>query len=253
MGRYGRPYITYKSKYIESVWWLLKQIYDKGLLYNGYTIQPYSPKAGTGLSSHELNQPGTYRDVTDTTITAMFKTLPETLPVRLQVNDALYVLAWTTTPWTLPSNTALTVGRKIDYVVVETFNQYTHLPIRVLLAKALVNKQFSGKYNAVDNQGALHSYERGAKKIPYFIQQEIKGEELIGIRYEQLWHQAPLPLNNPENAFRIIAGDFVTTEDGTGIVHTAPTFGADDAQVAKVTPPVPPLLVKDETKMKSLW
>ena len=243
------PYITYKSKYIESVWWLLKQIYDKGLLYKGYTIQPYSPKAGTGLSSHELNQPGTYRDVTDTTITAMFKTLPETLPVRLQANDALYVLAWTTTPWTLPSNTALTVGRKIDYVVVETFNQYTHLPIRVLLAKALVNKQFSGKYNAVDNQGALHSYERGAKKIPYFIQQEIKGEELIGIRYEQLWHQAPLPLNNPENAFRIIAGDFVTTEDGTGIVHTAPTFGADDAQVAKeVTPPVPPLLVKDENE-----
>ena len=243
------PYITYKSKYIESVWWLLKQIYDKGLLYKGYTIQPYSPKAGTGLSSHELNQPGTYRDVTDTTITAMFKTLPETLPVRLQANDALYVLAWTTTPWTLPSNTALTVGKKTDYVVVETFNQYTHLPIRVLLAKALVNKQFSGKYNAVDNQEALRSYERGAKKIPYFIQQEIKGEELIGIRYEQLWHQAPLPLNNPENAFRIIAGDFVTTEDGTGIVHTAPTFGADDAQVAKeAIPPVPPLLVKDENE-----
>ena len=243
------PYITYKSKYIESVWWLLKQIYDKGLLYKGYTIQPYSPKAGTGLSSHELNQPGTYRDVTDTTITAMFKTLPETLPVRIQANDALYVLAWTTTPWTLPSNTALTVGKKIDYVVVETFNQYTHLPIRVLLAKALVNKQFSRKYNAVDNQEALRSYEPGAKKIPYFIQQEIKGEELIGIRYEQLWHQAPLPLNNPENAFRIIAGDFVTTEDGTGIVHTAPTFGADDAQVAKeATPPVPPLLVKDENE-----
>ena len=243
------PYITYKSKYIESVWWLLKQIYDKGLLYKGYTIQPYSPKAGTGLSSHELNQPGTYRDVTDTTITAMFKTLPETLPASLQADDALYILAWTTTPWTLPSNTALTVGKKIDYVVVETYNQYTHLPIRVLLAKALVNKQFSGKYTAVEDLDAVKAYESGAKKIPYCITQEIKGEALIGIRYEQLWHQAPLPLSQPENAFRVIAGDFVTTEDGTGIVHTAPTFGADDAQVAKeATPPVPPLLVKDENE-----
>ena len=243
------PYITYKSKYIESVWWLLKQIYDKGLLYKGYTIQPYSPKAGTGLSSHELNQPGTYRDVTDTTITAMFKTLPETLPASLQADDALYILAWTTTPWTLPSNTALTVGKKIDYVVVETYNQYTHLPIRVLLAKALVNKQFSGKYIAVEDLDAVKAYESGAKKIPYCITQEIKGEALIGIRYEQLWHQAPLPLSQPENAFRVIAGDFVTTEDGTGIVHTAPTFGADDAQVAKeATPPVPPLLVKDENE-----
>ena len=243
------PYITYKSKYIESVWWLLKQIYDKGLLYKGYTIQPYSPKAGTGLSSHELNQPGTYRDVTDTTVTAMFKTLPETLPASLQADDALYILAWTTTPWTLPSNTALTVGKKIDYVVVETYNQYTHLPIRVLLAKALVNKQFSGKYTAVEDLDAVKAYESGAKKIPYCITQEIKGEALIGIRYEQLWHQAPLPLTHPENAFRVIAGDFVTTEDGTGIVHTAPTFGADDAQVAKeATPPVPPLLVKDENE-----
>ena len=243
------PYITYKSKYIESVWWLLKQIYDKGLLYKGYTIQPYSPKAGTGLSSHELNQPGTYRDVTDTTITAMFKTLPETLPASLQADDSLYILAWTTTPWTLPSNTALTVGKKIDYVVVETYNQYTHLPIRVLLAKALVNKQFSGKYTAVEDLDAVKAYESGAKKIPYCITQEIKGEALIGIRYEQLWHQAPLPLSQPENAFRVIAGDFVTTEDGTGIVHTAPTFGADDAQVAKeATPPVPPLLVKDENE-----
>ena len=243
------PYITYKSKYIESVWWLLKQIYDKGLLYKGYTIQPYSPKAGTGLSSHELNQPGTYRDVTDTTITAMFKTLPETLPASLQADDALYILAWTTTPWTLPSNTALTVGKKIDYVVVETYNQYTHLPIRVLLAKALVNKQFSGKYTAVEDLDAVKAYNSGAKKIPYCITQEIKGEALIGIRYEQLWDQAPLPLSQPENAFRVIAGDFVTTEDGTGIVHTAPTFGADDAQVAKeATPPVPPLLVKDENE-----
>ena len=243
------PYITYKSKYIESVWWLLKQIYDKGLLYKGYTIQPYSPKAGTGLSSHELNQPGTYRDVTDTTVTAMFKTLTESLPENLQKNEDLFILAWTTTPWTLPSNTALTVGKKIDYVVVQTFNQYTHLPIRVMLAKALVNKQFSGKYTAVEHLDQMNAYQRGDKKIPYLITQEIKGEDLLGIRYEQLWQQAPLPLNNPENAFRVIAGDFVTTDDGTGIVHTAPTFGADDAQVAKeATPPVPPLLVKDENE-----
>ena len=241
------PYITYKSKYIESVWWLLKQIYDKDLLYKGYTIQPYSPKAGTGLSSHELNQPGTYQDVTDTTITAMFKTLPASLPEALKEAGELYILAWTTTPWTLPSNTALTVGKKIDYVVVETYNQYTHLPIKVLLAKALVGKQFSGKYTAVETEDALDAYEAGAKKIPYFLGQEIKGNELVGIRYKQLWHDAPLPLKNAEDAFRVISGDFVTTEDGTGIVHTAPTFGADDAQVAKeATPPVPPLLVLDE-------
>ncbi|MCH1418035.1 MAG: isoleucine--tRNA ligase [Flavobacteriaceae bacterium] len=239
------PYITYKSKYIESVWWLLKQIYDKDLLYKGYTIQPYSPKAGTGLSSHELNQPGTYQDVTDTTITAMFKTLPASLPESLKEAGELNILAWTTTPWTLPSNTALTVGKKIDYVVVETYNQYTHLPIKVLLAKALVGKQFSGKYTAVETEDALDAYEAGAKKIPYFLGQEIKGSELVGIRYEQLWHDAPLPLKNAENAFRVISGDFVTTEDGTGIVHTAPTFGADDAQVAKeATPPVPPFLVR---------
>ena len=241
------PYITYKSKYIESVWWLLKQIYDKDLLYKGYTIQPYSPKAGTGLSSHELNQPGTYQDVTDTTITAMFKTQPASLPEALKEARELYILAWTTTPWTLPSNTALTVGKKIDYVVVETYNQYTHLPIKVLLAKALVGKQFSGKYYVVKTKQALNAYEAGAKKIPYFLTQEIKGSELVGIRYEQLWHDAPLPLKNAEDAFRVISGDFVTTEDGTGIVHTAPTFGADDAQVAKeATPPVPPLLVLDE-------
>ena len=241
------PYITYKSKYIESVWWLLKQIYDKDLLYKGYTIQPYSPKAGTGLSSHELNQPGTYQDVTDTTITAMFKTLPDSLPAALKEAGELYILAWTTTPWTLPSNTALTVGKKIDYVVVATYNQYTHLPIKVLLAKALVGKQFSGKYSAVETEEALNAYEAGTKKIPYFLGQEIKGSELVGIRYEQLWQDAPLPLKNAEDAFRVISGDFVTTEDGTGIVHTAPTFGADDAQVAKeATPPVPPLLVLDE-------
>ena len=240
------PYITYKSKYIESVWWLLKQIYDKDLLYKGYTIQPYSPKAGTGLSSHELNQPGTYQDVTDTTITAQFQTIKETLPAALQAEDDLYILAWTTTPWTLPSNTALTVGKKINYVVVETFNQYTHLPIRVLLAQALIGKQFAGKYILVETEEDLTAYSPNDKKIPYRIGQEILGKDLAGIRYAQLWKDAPLPLVNPQDAFRVILGDFVTTEDGTGIVHTAPTFGADDAQVSKeATPPIPPLLVLD--------
>ena len=241
------PYVTYKSKYIESVWWLLKQIYDKDLLYKGYTIQPYSPKAGTGLSSHELNQPGTYQDVTDTSITAQFETVKETLPTALQAEEELYILAWTTTPWTLPSNTALTVGEKIKYVVVETFNQYTHLPIRVLLAQALVTKQFSGKYFATKTSEELKTYSAGGKKIPYCITDEILGKDLIGIRYKQLWEDAPLPLENAEDAFRVISGNFVTTEDGTGIVHTAPTFGADDAQVAKeASPPIPPLLVLDE-------
>ncbi len=241
------PYITYTSKYIESVWWLLQQIYDKGLIYKGYTIQPYSPKAGTGLSSHELNQPGTYQDVTDTTVTAQFKTLTESLPQAIQSDQDLYILAWTTTPWTLPSNTALTVGKNIVYVVIHTYNQYTHLPIQVLLAKALIGKQFTGKYSEVDQADDLKGYQAGDKKIPFFVGQEIKGAELVGIRYTQLWEGAPQPLENPENAFRVISGDFVTTEDGTGIVHTAPTFGADDAQVAKeAQPPVPPLLVKDK-------
>ena len=241
------PYVTYKSKYIESVWWLLKQIYNKDLLYKGYTIQPYSPKAGTGLSSHELNQPGTYQDVTDTTITAQFQTIKESLPSALQAEADLYILAWTTTPWTLPSNTALTVGKKINYVVVETYNQYTHLPIRVLLAQALVGKQFSGKYVAVESKEELLAYSANDKKIPYLITNEILGKDLVGILYEQLWKDAPLPLTNPQDAFRVISGDFVTIEDGTGIVHTAPTFGADDAQVAKeATPPIPPLLVLDQ-------
>jgi len=241
------PYVTYKSKYIESVWWLLKQIYNKELLYKGYTIQPYSPKAGTGLSSHELNQPGTYQNVTDTTITAQFQTIKESLPSTLQAETDLYILAWTTTPWTLPSNTALTVGKKINYVVVETYNQYTHLPIRVLLAQALVGKQFSGKYIAVESKEELLAYSANEKKIPYLITNEILGDDLVGILYEQLWEDAPLPLTNPQDAFRVISGDFVTIEDGTGIVHTAPTFGADDAQVAKeATPPIPPLLVLDQ-------
>ena len=240
------PYITYKSKYMETVWWLLSEIYKKGLIYKGYTIQPYSPKAGTGLSSHELNQPGTYQDVTDTTVTAMFKIKPETLPDFLsEVSNEIYLTAWTTTPWTLPSNTALTVGPKIDYTIISTFNQYTFLPINIILASSLVDKQFDKKFVKVENKEALDSYKEG-DKIPYFVGDNFKGADLVGIRYEQLLQYA-LPFENAENAFRVIAGDFVTTEDGTGIVHTAPTFGADDAMVAKqAVPEIPPLLVKDE-------
>ena len=240
------PYITYKSKYIESVWWLLKQIHQKDLLYKGYTIQPFSPKAGTGLSSHELNQPGTYRDVTDTTVTAMFETHKDSLPSALQEELPLYILAWTTTPWTLPSNTALTVGAKIDYVIVHTFNQYTDLPIRVLLAKKLVENQLGKKFVEVKTKDALQAYENRQKQIPYYLGDEIRGNALVGIRYQQLWDEAPLPSENPDDAFRVIAGDFVTTEEGTGIVHTAPTFGADDAKVAmEAQPPIPPLRVAD--------
>jgi len=240
------PYITYKSKYMESVWWLLKQIYDKGLIYKGYTIQPYSPKAGTGLSSHEVNQPGAYRDVTDTTIVAQFKALPDTLPSFLSAFGDIYLLAWTTTPWTLPSNTALTVGPKIDYVLVKTFNQYTFQPTNVILAKSLVGKQFSKGFFESTEAEDFTNFKTGDKKIPYQILAECKGTELVGIRYEQLLTYA-LPYTNPENAFRVIAGDFVTTEDGTGIVHTAPTFGADDAKVAKeAVPEIPPMLVMDD-------
>ncbi|RKF04161.1 isoleucyl-tRNA synthetase [Tenacibaculum lutimaris] len=243
------PYITYKPKYMESVWWLLKQIYNKDLLYKGYTIQPYSPKAGTGLSSHELNQPGTYQDVTDTTVVAQFKTIKETLPDFLQVDGDVHFLAWTTTPWTLPSNTALTVGPKIEYVLVKTFNQYTFEPIQVVLAKNLVSKQFAGKkFNQVEDVAELANYAEGDKQIPYAVVKEFIGKDLVGIKYEQLLPFA-LPYQNPENAFRVISGDFVTTEDGTGIVHTAPTFGADDALVAKqATPEVPPMLVLDENE-----
>ena len=240
------PYVTYKPKYMESVWWLLKQIYDKGLLYKGYTIQPYSPKAGTGLSSHEVNQPGAYRDVTDTTIVAQFKTLPETLPSFLQGFGDIHILAWTTTPWTLPSNTALTVGPKIDYVLVKTFNQYTFEPINVILAKNLVGKQFGKGYFVSEDDADFDNVKNGDKKLPYKILTEAKGADLVEIRYEQLLPYV-LPYENAENAFRVIAGDFVTTEDGTGIVHTAPTFGADDAKVAKeAKPEVPPMLVLDE-------
>ena len=241
------PYITYEPKYMESVWWLLKKIYEKNLMYKGYTIQPYSPKAGTGLSSHELNQPGTYQDVTDTTVVAQFKAIHDSLPNFLQNEGEVYFLAWTTTPWTLPSNTALTVGPKIEYVLVDTFNQYTFEPIKVILAKKLVSKQFGGKNNfQVDEVESLQAYNSGDKKIPYYIIKEFVGKDLVGIKYEQLL-QYVLPNDNPQNAFRVISGDFVTTEDGTGIVHTSPTFGADDALVAKqAKPEIPPMLIKDE-------
>lgn len=241
------PYVTYEPKYMETVWWLLKQIYNKDLLYKGYTIQPYSPKAGTGLSSHELNQPGTYQDITDTTIVAQFKAVPDTLPdILAEESNDIWFLAWTTTPWTLPSNTALTVGPKIDYVLVKTYNQYTFQPINVVLAKNLVGNLFAGKYEEKPNEEALEAYTQGDKLIPYFVAKEFKGSDLLGIHYEQLLDYAQ-PYQHPENAFRIISGDFVTTEDGTGIVHTAPTFGADDAKVAKeAKPEVPPMLVKDQ-------
>ncbi|WP_246067787.1 isoleucine--tRNA ligase [Changchengzhania lutea] len=321
------PYITYEPKYMESVWWLLKEIYNKNLIYKGYTIQPYSPKAGTGLSSHELNQPGTYQDVTDTTVVAQFPLTPEggnmnTFYKAFQFREeqqtppsgagGIFFLAWTTTPWTLPSNTALTVGSKIDYVLVETYNQYTFEPVKVILAKKLVDYQFDKKTffeldssiefsnieeakiggterieilygkKLMDVQFQMffdllvkykkdipklksvfyeHGYEFDEKKlqlmveadiqtvsrkIPFKVIAECKGSDLVGIKYEQLLKYA-LPNDNAENAFRVISGDFVTTEDGTGIVHTAPTFGADDALVAKqATPEIPPLLVKDE-------
>ncbi len=240
------PYITYKSKYMETVWWLLSEIYKKDLIYKGYTIQPYSPKAGTGLSSHELNQPGTYQDVTDTTVTAMFKVKEETLPDFLKDIPNLFFIAWTTTPWTLPSNTALTVGPKIDYVTVKTYNQYTFEPITIIVAKELAEKQFDKKFRKAESEEDLNSYSKEDKKIPYLIGESFSGKDIVGVKYEQLLPYAQ-PNDNPENAFRIISGDFVTTEDGTGIVHTAPTFGADDALVAKqATPEVPPMLVKDE-------
>ena len=240
------PYVTYKSKYMETVWWLLSEIYKKDLIYKGYTIQPYSPKAGTGLSSHELNQPGTYQDVTDTTVTAMFKITDASAASVERDLEGAFLIAWTTTPWTLPSNTALTVGPKIEYVSVKTYNQYTFEPITILVAKALAKAQFDKKFIEVQTEEELQAYTEADKKIPFLIGETFTGKDLVGIKFEQLLPYA-LPAENPENAFRVIAGDFVTTEDGTGIVHTSPTFGADDALVAKQsTPQVPPLLVKDE-------
>ncbi len=241
------PYITYEPKYMESVWWLLGQLYKKNLIYKGYTIQPYSPKAGTGLSSHEVNQPGSYRDVTDTSCVAMFKVLLEqesspSIPLQRGKED-IFLLAWTTTPWTLPSNTALTVGPKIDYVLVQTYNQYTFQKINVVLAEKLVGYQFGKGYKKVESEEDLKSYQEGDKEIPFFVTDACKGQDLIGLKYEQLLPYT-LPAENPEKAFVVIGGDFVTTEDGTGIVHTAPTFGADDARVAAEAG-VPGMLVDD--------
>lgn len=272
------PYITYEPKYMESVWWLLKQLYEKGLLYKGYTIQPYSPKAGTGLSSHELNQPGTYRDVSDTTVVAQFKIreISDALRKKLHAgsfdsqeisgatcggalhweefdNESqdkgyetqdIHILAWTTTPWTLPSNTALAVGKDIDYVLVKTFNQYTFEPVNLILAKVLLQKNFGKKYHEAENNEAFTQFKAEDKSIPYQILAEFKGSDLEGTTYEQLipWFA---PDEGAEKAFRVITGDFVTTDDGTGIVHIAPTFGADDARVAKENG-IPPMLVKDE-------
>lgn len=219
-----RPYITYENYYIESVWWLLHNLYSQGLIYKGYTIQPYSPAAGTGLSSHELNMPGCYRDVKDTTVTAMFHMTSPQGAFKTDWGET-YFMAWTTTPWTLPSNTALCVGPKIDYVLVNTFNPYTAQPISVVMAEARIASYF----NPAGAEAAMENYEKGGKILPYRVVAHFKGTDLEGLKYEQLFAY----VNPGEGAFRVILGDYVSTEDGTGIVHIAPTFGADDAFVAK--------------------
>jgi len=238
------PYITFDNNYIESVWHLLKQFHSQNLLYKGYTIQPYSPAAGTGLSSHELNQPGTYKDVRDTSAVAQFK-LAEGSMLKVQslfkvTEEQLkntYFIAWTTTPWTLPSNSALAVGENIEYVLASTFNPYTFLPIQVILAKALMGKYFSEKAKDI----SLEEYKSGDKLIPFKLISSFKGKDIVGVEYEQL-----MPYLQPDApAFRVIAGDFVSTEDGTGIVHIAPTFGADDARVAKLAG-IPSIVTKDD-------
>lgn len=241
------PYITYENKYMESVWWLLGELYKKDMLYKGYTIQPYSPAAGTGLSSHELNMPGCYRDVKDRTAVVMFKvkpcepgTFPAIENLFRETPEPISIMAWTTTPWTLPSNTALAVGKNITYVLVRTYNAYTREPCAVVLAKDLLGKYFPEKNAALP----LSDYKAGDKAIPFVIAGEMKGADLIGLHYEQLLPYV-LPHENPEQAFRVIAGDFVTTTDGTGIVHIAPTFGADDMRAAKAAG-VPAMLVMDE-------
>ena len=241
------PYVTYTSKYMETIWWLLKQLHSKDLLYKGHTIQPYSPAAGSGLSSHELNQPGAYKNISDTSIVAQFKCVEEGLPESLKSFFPFFFLAWTTTPWTLPSNTALTVGVKINYSFIKTYNQYTHQPITVVLANDLIKNIFSKNYIKVKSSNELQKFDGDSKSIPYLIYQSIKGKDLIGLKYQQIWREAPAPIDNPEDAFRIIAGNFVTTDEGTGIVHTAPTFGMDDYRVAlNSNPPVPALLCLDD-------
>lgn len=239
------PYITYQNEYIETLWFLLKDLYKKGLLYKGYTIQPYSPAAGTGLSSHELNQPGTYKDVKDTTIVAQFRidksqVHPALATLVETAEEDVTFLAWTTTPWTLPGNSALVVGKNIDYVKIKTFNQYTGEPVSVVLAKNLISKHFK----AEGENASFQDYSLGAKIVPWEKVADFKGAELVGLRYHQLM---PYVTSEEllEKAFRVIAGDFVTTEDGTGIVHASPTYGADDFRVAKENG-VPAILVKDE-------
>jgi isoleucyl-tRNA synthetase len=222
------PYITFKNEYIESLWWLLKQLYNRSLLYEDVSIQPYSPAAGTGLSSHELNQPGCYKDVKDTSVVAMFKASQNSKFKIQNIEGDVFFLAWTTTPWTLPSNLGLTVGGDIDYVLVKTFNPYTHLPVNVILAKALLYKYFKSE----DENGEFEVYNASSKTLPWKILAEFKGKDLEGISYEQLLPFEANKTDNP-NAFKILLGDFVTTEDGTGIVHTAPAFGADDFKVGK--------------------
>ena len=230
------PYVTYENKYIESVWWILKHAFEKDLIYKGYTVQPYSPMAGTGLSSHEINQPGCYKNVKDTSITAQFKI--KKTPASFGVCDeAVYLLAWTTTPWTLPSNTALAVNKKVDYVLVRTINQYTKKPIVVVLAEKLLNSVFSSPYVP------LGAEIDSSKEYSYEVIKTIKGLDLVGLKYEQLMPLAK-PFEKPESAFKIIHGDFVSTEDGTGIVHIAPTFGADDAKVAAESG-IPSMLIKN--------
>src|SRR5687768_7032881 len=230
-----RPYVTFENSYIETLWWILKELYKKGLLYESVSIQPYSPAAGTGLSSHELNQPGTYKMVKDTSAIAMFKAVKNKKSELLfkhlaEKNEEIFYLAWTTTPWTLPSNLGLTVGPNIDYALVKTFNQYTHLPINVVLAKDLIPVYFKPE----GENGDFLNFKEGDKNIPWRLLSTFKGAQLEELRYEQL---LPFEANSPEksggNPFRIMLGDFVTTEDGTGIVHTAPAFGADDYRVGK--------------------
>jgi len=233
------PYITYDNRYIETVWHLLKKLYDKDMIYKGYTIQPYSPAAGTGLSTHELNQPGCYKDVKDTTAVSLFKVEKNVISEKVyaELDTDLFIMAWTTTPWTLPSNTALAVGPKINYVRVKTFNPYTGTLISVLLCK----DRLPAYFKAENAELSFDDYNVGDKNIPYQITGEYLGQDLAGIEYEQLinWIQTKTP------AFKVITGDFVTTEDGTGIVHIAPTFGADDARVAKIAG-IPGLILDDK-------
>ncbi|MAJ98134.1 MAG: isoleucine--tRNA ligase [Flavobacteriales bacterium TMED288] len=240
------PYITYQSKYMESVWSILSKLYDKNLIYKGYTIQPFSPAAGTGLSSHELNQPGCYKMITDTSAIALFELIPSSIKFSKlkQINSPVFALAWTTTPWTLPSNTALCVGENIQYSLVETFNQYDGKNIIIIIAKNLIHKQLVGKYFQTSDVKEFQNYKHLNKKIPFRVLFDFKGKDIVGVKYKQLLNYAK-PYQGCENAFRIISGDFVTTDDGTGIVHIAPTFGADDSIVAKKFN-IPSLLVMNK-------